>query len=584
VLKIGSRHSGIDILLQNVKRRFIQQFESTLKQRQYEISHSGFDTTFNRLLNSLDDVVLNKKPPQQQPQKPKSDDKIATTTPDTPTATAATTTTATTTTQLTVNTLQAVQSGQSTVSESPTSEGGKNDVNNIDSGNAAAVVDDGDDDDDIDNIEVQRLMRIKARQEQRKQNQLNAKNQTPKSPANKAKVMTKWDDAMHKSNVNKDDMAALDMSEEKGPTRTNSDLADNYGISQRDVESTIASYGAAPKIGEDYWDNDKHNGNKDEINFNIAAEEAQQGKGMWGFLQGMIGQKELTKDDLAPISKQFSERLVNKNVNPDIAEQLVESVISGLIGKKLGTFNTMYATIKASLEESLTRLLTPKKPIDVMTGVALAKAQGRPYSVVFCGVNGVGKSTSLSKIAAFFIAQGLTVGVAACDTFRSGAIEQLKTHCAALKIPLYDKGYGRDEATVAQDGIMNAKKDGLDVILIDTAGRMQGNDPLMKGLARLMNVNSPDLILFVGEALVGNDGCDQLINFNRALRENSGKAHPRLIDGIVLTKFDTIDDKVGTAINMIYSTGQPIVFVGTGQTYRDLKRPNPKLFIDALFG
>jgi signal recognition particle receptor subunit alpha len=113
---------------------------------------------------------------------------------------------------------------------------------------------------------------------------------------------------------------------------------------------------------------------------------------------------------------------------------------------------------------------------------------------------------------------------------------------------------------------------------------MQGNDPLMKGLARLMNLNNPDLILFVGEALVGNDGCDQLINFNRALRENSGKQHPRLIDGIVLTKFDTIDDKVGTAINMTYSTGQPIVFVGTGQRYRDLKRPNPRLFIDALFG
>src|SRR5690606_14147649 len=104
--------------------------------------------------------------------------------------------------------------------------------------------------------------------------------------------------------------------------------------------------------------------------------------------------------------------------------------------------------------------------------------------------------------------------------------------------PLYDRGYGKDEASVAAEGIASAKRAGLDVILIDTAGRMQGNDSLMKGLAKLMSINDPDLILFVGEALVGNDGCDQLINFNRALAENSQKAHPRLIDGIVLTKFD----------------------------------------------
>lgn len=304
--------------------------------------------------------------------------------------------------------------------------------------------------------------------------------------------------------------------------------------------------------------------------------------GMWSYFQGLVGQKELTKEDFDKVAKQFHQKLVEKNVSSAVATSLVDGVVAGLLGQKLGTFNTMYQTISDTLEESLTRMMAGSNSVDVLTGVAKAKAEGRPYSIVFCGVNGVGKSTSLSKIASYFLAQGLTVGVAACDTFRSGAIEQLKTHTTALGINLYDKGYGKDEASVAQDGIRCAKRDGLDVILIDTAGRMQGNDPLMKGLANLMNKNEPDLILFVGEALVGNDGCDQLINFNRALKENSGKANPRTIDGIVLTKFDTIDDKVGAAINMVWSTQKPIVFVGVGQTYKDLRKPNPAMFVDAL--
>jgi signal recognition particle receptor subunit alpha len=349
-------------------------------------------------------------------------------------------------------------------------------------------------------------------------------------------------------------------------------------------------HGDAPAVGERYWDpmaaagvDDEDESAADEVAEAAAAEEeAKKGGGVWGYLQGLVGQKELSEDDLAGAAKHFTDALIKKNVAGEVAAKLVESVVKGLIGKKVGTFTTLHQTVRRGLEEALTRILTPKKPVDVMAGVAAARVARRPYSIVMCGVNGVGKSTSLAKIAAFFISQGLKVGVAACDTFRSGAIEQLRTHCAALRIPLYDKGYGKDEGSVAQESIAAAAKAGLDVILVDTAGRMQGNESLMKGLARLMTVNDPDLILFVGEALVGNDGCDQLVNFNRALAANSDRAYPRLIDGIVLTKFDTIDDKVGAAISMTYSTGQPIVFVGTGQTYRDLKRPNAAMLIKAL--
>jgi len=111
---------------------------------------------------------------------------------------------------------------------------------------------------------------------------------------------------------------------------------------------------------------------------------------------------------------------------------------------------------------------------------------------------------------------------------------------------------------------------------------MQDNEPLMRALAKLIKVNQPDLVLFVGEALVGNEAVDQLVKFNQALADHSSKERPHLIDGIVLTKFDTIDDKVGAAISMTYITGQPIMFVGTGQTYVDLKNLNARSVVHAL--
>jgi signal recognition particle receptor subunit alpha len=273
---------------------------------------------------------------------------------------------------------------------------------------------------------------------------------------------------------------------------------------------------------------------------------------------------------------------MTKNVAADISEKLIDSIGLGLEGKVVGTFGSVRSLVLSSLEESLTRILTPKRHIDVLQGVQRAQAEKRPYSIVFVGVNGVGKSTSLSKICAYLLSKNLKVSIAACDTFRAGAVEQLRTHCTALGVELFEKGYDKDAATVAMEGIANGKAKGHDVVMVDTAGRMQDNEPLMRALAKLIHMNRPDLVLFVGEALVGNDGVDQLVKFNRSLADLSTEQVPRLIDGIVLTKFDTIDDKVGAAISMTYSTGAPIVFVGVGQTYRDLRRMNVKMLIKAL--
>jgi len=273
---------------------------------------------------------------------------------------------------------------------------------------------------------------------------------------------------------------------------------------------------------------------------------------------------------------------MKKNVAADIAQQLMNSLKTTLEGTKLSSFTTVSSAVQKSMEDALTRILTPNRHIDILQGVQKAKEQGRPYTIVFVGVNGVGKSTSLAKVCAYLLSNKYKVGIAACDTFRSGAIEQLRTHAYCLKVPVYERGYNKDAATVAQEAVKQAKREGRDVVLIDTAGRMQDNAPLMHALAKLVHVNKPDLVLFVGEALVGNDGVDQLVKFNRALLDLSDTHRASLIDGIFLTKFDTIDDKCGAAISMTYSTGIPILFVGTGQTYRDLRKLNVKTLVRAL--
>lgn len=317
--------------------------------------------------------------------------------------------------------------------------------------------------------------------------------------------------------------------------------------------------------------------------------------GMFGMLKGLVGSKSLSREDMESVLDKMRDHLIAKNVAADIAVQLCESVANKLEGKVMGTFSTVTSTVKQALQESLVQILQPQRRVDMLRDIMDAQRRQRPYVVTFCGVNGVGKSTNLAKISFWLLENGFSVLIAACDTFRAGAVEQLRTHTRRLTalhppekhggrtmVQLFEKGYGKDAAGIAMEAIAFARNQGFDVVLVDTAGRMQDNAPLMTALAKLITVNTPDLVLFVGEALVGNEAVDQLVKFNRALADHSMAQTPRLIDGIVLTKFDTIDDKVGAAISMTYITSKPIVFVGTGQTYCDLRSLNAKAVVAAL--
>ena len=300
-------------------------------------------------------------------------------------------------------------------------------------------------------------------------------------------------------------------------------------------------------------------------------------------VRGVVGKAALDRDDLTPVLEKLKTNFMNKNVAEDIAERLCDSVASSLEGKKLSSFSSLGAMTKLAMEEALTRILTPKRSVDVLRDVRLAKEAGRPYVITFVGVNGVGKSTNLSKVAYWLLQHDVSVMIAACDTFRAGAVEQLRTHCKRLDVPLFERGYEKDPANVAAEAIKAAARQKCDVVLVDTAGRMQDNEPLMRALAKLINVNEPDLVLFVGEALVGNDAVDQLTKFNERLSDLSAvRDKTRLIDGIVLSKFDTIDDKVGAALSMVYTSGAPVMFVGCGQTYTDLRKLNVRSVVKML--
>ena len=398
----------------------------------------------------------------------------------------------------------------------------------------------------------------------------------PKKPQ---KISRMWD-----GQISEGEIKALDFSQENRPTDQDTGVA-NY------VEDPGSAVGGM-------------RGDLSGIDTLKAPEAKAQPKvsRFMSMLAGLGGSKPISRERLVPVLEAVKEHLITKNVAAEIAENLCSSVLEQVEGKTLSSFTTVRSAVQQALRDSLSQILMPRRNIDVLREVMSKRktAANKPYIMTFCGVNGVGKSTSLAKVCFWLLENDFRVLIAACDTFRSGAIEQLLTHTKYLqslypagkdgteRVTLYSNKTNKDASAVAAEGILIGGRDGYDVIMVDTAGRMQDNQPLMQALGKLIHRNSPDLVLFVGEALVGNEGVDQLQKFNHSLIDYTAAsvpavtAKPSLIDGILLTKFDTVDDKVGAAISMTYATGHPIIFVGTGQMYTDLKSFSPESVMNTL--
>lgn len=319
-------------------------------------------------------------------------------------------------------------------------------------------------------------------------------------------------------------------------------------------------------------------------------------KSAFSFLQKhVLGNKTITEADIKQILEKFKQKLITKNVSPEAADYLLKQVSREIIGSKTENWTSVENTAREALSKSLTEILTPGVSVDLLHEIQKKTShrdmQGRksPYVFSVVGVNGVGKSTNLSKLAFWLLQNNFRILIVACDTFRSGAVEQLRVHVENLAqlmdekhirgtknsrgksgndyIELFEAGYGGTDLVtkIAKQAIKYAGDQDFDIVLMDTAGRRHNDPTLMSPLKNFAEQANPDKIIMVGEALVGTDSVQQARNFNNAFGKN------RNLDFFIISKCDTVGEMLGTMVNMVYATGIPILFVGIGQTYTDLR-------------
>ena len=274
--------------------------------------------------------------------------------------------------------------------------------------------------------------------------------------------------------------------------------------------------------------------------------------------------KRLTDEKFEELFQELEMILLQNNVAYEAVQSIKLSLGTNLIGKILSEVD-----LKKELKESIESILID--PPNFLETIKESLEIKKPFVILFAGINGSGKTTTIAKVANYLQKNKLSVCLAAADTFRAAAIQQLEEHANKLKVPIIKKDYGSDPASVGFEAITHAKKNKIDVVLIDTAGRMQNRDSLMKEIEKISRVTKPNMTIFLGESITGNDATEQAKAFNDTIN----------ITGIILSKAD-VDEKGGTAISVSHITKKPILFLGTGQEYTDLEIFNKEKLIEKL--
>jgi fused signal recognition particle receptor len=256
----------------------------------------------------------------------------------------------------------------------------------------------------------------------------------------------------------------------------------------------------------------------------------------------------------------------------DLALSVSEAIVESVKKQLTGTTKHIGSNTGEIVEEALKTAILDVMSANTVDFDEYVKNKEKPVHIVFVGINGTGKTTSISKLTHRLLKSDYSVVLAAGDTFRAGAIDQLGIHADRLGVKMIKHQPGADPAAVIYDAVQYAKAHNIDFVLSDTAGRMHTNLNLMSQMEKICRVSTPDLIIFVDEAVAGNDAVERAAQFNEAVP----------IDGSILTKIDA-DAKGGAAISIAYITGKPILFFGMGQGYEDLKKFDPEWFIDQLF-
>ncbi len=282
--------------------------------------------------------------------------------------------------------------------------------------------------------------------------------------------------------------------------------------------------------------------------------------------------KSLSQSDVDELLDEFLIKLVEADVAYEAAEILKNSLRDTLINLKIPRGVDTRKYVNDVLRNKLLEILSKGK--FNRDFVELVKqSEDKPFKMVFMGVNGVGKTTTIAKVAKLLLNHGLKPVIVAADTFRAAAQEQLRKHSEALNVPFVGGKYGSDPAAVAYDGINYAKKRGYSAVLIDTAGRMHVDTDLMNELRKVVRVAKPNLKILVLDALTGNDAVEQAKAFNNAVG----------VDCVILTKVDA-DSRGGAALSVILSIDKPIAYLGVGQGYDDLIPYDPRYILKLLFG
>jgi fused signal recognition particle receptor len=280
---------------------------------------------------------------------------------------------------------------------------------------------------------------------------------------------------------------------------------------------------------------------------------------------------ELKAEKLRPILDEFRLNLIENDVAVPVAYYITEELEKRLDGVEVKRLGDRKELVKDTLHEVLIEILTTKETVNLLEDVEQKRQAKEPYTILFVGINGTGKTTSIAKVAQFLMNKGYSVVLAGSDTYRAGSIEQLEEHSRKLGVRMIKHKYGADPAAVAYDAISHAESRGVNVVLIDTAGRIQTDRNLMSELSKIKRVVDPDLTVLVVDALIGNDAVMQAEEFHNSVG----------IDGTILTKVDA-DVKGGASLSVAHVTGKPIIFIGVGQEYKDLEAFEPERFTQMI--
>jgi fused signal recognition particle receptor len=273
-----------------------------------------------------------------------------------------------------------------------------------------------------------------------------------------------------------------------------------------------------------------------------------------------VSSRELTEKDLDPIFWDIHLQLIANDVAVEVSEKICSELKENLKGEAVPRLGDKSKVVREALRASLESVMATSTDVDLLLLAEGKKAKETPLVVLFIGINGTGKTTTIAKLARLLLVNGYSVVLASGDTYRAGAIEQLQVHANRLGIRAIKHSYGADPAAVSYDAVRHAEARKINAVLIDTAGRMQTNKNLMDELRKIKRVIQPDLTVMVVDSLTGNDAIEQAETFN----EHIG------FDAAILTKVDA-DAKGGSSLSIPYLTGKPIIYLGTGQGYDDLE-------------